>query len=64
MGHRVLSVQAARRAAADKSTYVLWISARQAIQFREPGWEPLMPHREGAVLFLHRARQRDTKAHG
>jgi hypothetical protein len=58
MGYRALSVQAARRAASDEGVFHLWVSARQAVQFREPGWEPLMPHRNGAVLFVHRARQR------
>jgi hypothetical protein len=56
-GQRILSVQAARRAAQNATTCVLWVSARQAVQFREPGWEPLMPQRNGAVLFLHRARK-------
>jgi hypothetical protein len=57
MTYRALSVQAARRAASDESVDTLWIAARQAVQFRELGWEPLMPHRNGAVLFVHRLRQ-------
>ena len=65
-GHRILSVQAARRACKNSATYLLWVSEHQAVQFREPGWEPLMPPRGGAVLFLHRERERlaSPKAQG
>ena len=30
---------------------------RALTDFREPGWEELQPHRDGAVLFLHRDRE-------
>lgn len=53
----VLSVTDARRAAADAQNYLLWVDEREARLFREPGWEELQPHRNGAVLFVHRTRQ-------
>jgi hypothetical protein len=57
MGQRIFSVQAARRVARLGTAHLLWVSARQAILFREPGWEPLMPPRNGGVLFLNRQAQ-------
>jgi hypothetical protein len=57
MGYRILSARGGRVAAQRPSTYLLWISVKQAIQFREPGWEPLMPPRNGGVLFLNKARR-------
>jgi hypothetical protein len=57
MGHPVLTLDDARRAARRPEHYLLWVKAACARQFREPGWVKLEPPRNGAVLFVHRARE-------
>lgn len=57
MGHSVLSLDDARRAARRPEQYLLWVKAAYARQFREPGWVKLEPPRNGAVLFVHRGRE-------
>ena len=52
-----MSLDEARRAANDVGRYLLWLDKRQARQFKEPGWIQLGPTPDGAVLFLHRARE-------
>lgn len=52
----ILSVAEARRAAKHHETCLLWIDESEAAQFREPGWEELQPHRQGAALFINRYR--------
>ena len=53
----IRSILIARRAAKDTEGHVLWIGERPAKLFHEPGWVELQPHRDGAVLFLHRPRE-------
>lgn len=54
MAHPFCSVARARLAAKDTSIHELWIDARQCKQFREPGWQELQPHLDGAALFIRR----------
>jgi hypothetical protein len=58
MSHSFVSIAEARRASRDVTTYLIWIDERQCNLFREPGWEELQPHLDGAVLFLNRKRER------
>ena len=37
--------------------YAVWVQERQAKLFNEPGWIELLPHRDGAVLFINRERE-------
>ena len=53
----ILSVAAARHAARDIETRLLWIDEHQASRFHEVGWEELLPHRQGAALFINRLRE-------
>lgn len=55
-----MSLDEARRAARDGGRYLLWLDRREARQFREPGWVKLGPSEDGAVLFVHRAREIQT----
>jgi hypothetical protein len=57
MTHSFVSIAEARRASRDVATYLIWIDERQCKLFREPGWEELQPHLDGAVLFLNRKRE-------
>jgi hypothetical protein len=52
----ILSVVDARTAAREPTLYLLWLKERQATTFIEPGWQRLEA-RDGAVLFVHRARE-------
>jgi hypothetical protein len=54
MAHSFFSLTKARRASKDRSIHQLWIDARQCKFFREPGWEELQPHLDGAALFVRR----------
>jgi hypothetical protein len=64
MGTLVLSLIQARSTACDSMTYLVWVIESEASLFREPGWEELQPHRNGAVLFLHRERELDATTRG
>ena len=64
MGTLALSVVHARLAACDSTTYLLWVVESEASLFREPGWEELQPHRNGAALFIHRERELDATTTG
>jgi hypothetical protein len=55
-----MSLEEARSAANDIGRYLLWLDKRQARQFKEPGWVKLGPSQDGAVLFVHRAREIQT----
>jgi len=52
----VESVEDAVQQAQDANVSVLWLSEAAAVRFNVPGWEELQPHRDGAVLFINRAR--------
>jgi hypothetical protein len=55
-----MSLQEARRAANDVGRYLLWLDKREARLFKEPGWVRLGPAQDGAVIFVHRAREIQT----
>jgi hypothetical protein len=57
MGHPVLSIAEARRAARRPDQYLVWVKQQDAVKFQEPGWVKLEPPRDDAVLFLHRQRE-------
>jgi hypothetical protein len=57
MGHRIVSVREAQRIVKQTSEYAVWVQERQAKLFKEPGWIELLPHRDGAVLFINRERE-------
>jgi len=56
MSHSFLPIAEARRASRDAATSLIWVDERQCKNFREPDWEELQPHLDGAVLFLNRKR--------
>jgi hypothetical protein len=58
MAHSFISLAEARLASKNAAIHRLWIDERQCKQFREPGWEELQPHLDGAVLFVRRFRMR------
>jgi hypothetical protein len=53
----IRSVAHARLTARRPDENQMWMSARVASQFHEPGWVQLEPPRDGAVLFIHPARR-------
>lgn len=57
---RAMSLEEARSAANDVGRYLLWLDKKQARQFKEPGWVKAGPSQDGAVLFVHRAREIQT----
>jgi len=57
MGPVILSLAQARLNARDQTTYLLWLTERAARDFNVDGWQELKPHRNGAVLFVHRERE-------
>jgi hypothetical protein len=63
MGHPILSVKDALKAASEPTCYLVWVREPEAQRFRKHGWLRLEPPREGAVLFVHRQRElRVTRA--
>lgn len=56
----ILSAAKARRLARTSNECVVWVTEREAKAFREPGWEELQPHRNGAVMFLNRKRREQS----
>jgi hypothetical protein len=58
MGHRIVSLREAQRIVRQTNEHVVWVQERQAKLFDEPGWIELLPHRDGAVLFINRERER------
>jgi hypothetical protein len=57
MGHTVLSLAEARRAARQPNQYLVWVRRQDAASFQEPGWVQREPLREDAVLFFHQRRE-------
>jgi hypothetical protein len=57
MGHPILSIAEARRAARLPDQYLVWVKQQDAVKFQEPGWVKLEPPRDDAVLFIHRQRE-------
>jgi hypothetical protein len=57
MGHTILSIAEARRAARLPDQYFVWVKQQDAVRFQEPGWVKLEPPRNDAVLFVHPQRE-------
>jgi hypothetical protein len=57
MGHTILSIAEARRAARLPDQYLVWVKQQDAVKFQEPGWVKLEPPRDDAVLFIHPQRE-------
>jgi hypothetical protein len=57
MGNFIRSIVDARLTARQPNENLIWVSARAATLFNEPGWVKLEPPRDGAVLFIHPQRR-------
>jgi hypothetical protein len=57
MGTHVRSIAEARVASRQPGQDSIWMTARAAALFHEPGWVKLEPPRNGAVLFIHPLRR-------